>query len=139
MLSTLLLLASLGMHPMAMPQSGGPCGASAHCIVFTWTDTANPAKCNASSTPSCTLTYSLFAGTTSGGENYTTPVATGISSLTYTLPVTLTTNPQTGYYTLEAVITQGGITVTSAPSGEAGPITFPGVPNAPASPSAVPH
>ena len=136
---TLIMLASLSMPLKAMPQTGNACGpAGGHCVVLTWTDTANPSHCNSSSVPACTLSYNVYQGTTSGGETYGSPVSAGLSADTATIPVTLATSSQTFYWTIEAVISQGGLVVNSAPSAEV-TATFPALPASPTGLAAVPH
>jgi hypothetical protein len=111
-----------------LAQTSASCGTGvAHCTTLTWIASATQG-----------VTYSVFRGTTSGGESATPLNSSPITALTYIDPVTLTSSPQTFFYFVEAVETSGTITANSLPSLEVS-ATFPGIPASPGTPSATPH
>lgn len=129
----LLLFLATSATPQAgririFAQTGGACGTGvAHCTVLSW---------GASTTSG--VTYSVYRGTTSGGESAVAQNVSPITGLTYVDPITLTSNPQTFFYYVEAVETSSGIAANSVPSNEVS-VTFPGTPAAPGTASATPH
>ena len=81
--------------------SSCPVTSGLHTVALSWT---------ASTTSG--VTYNVYRGTTSGGENYSSPVATGITGTSFT---DCSVAPgQTYYYVIEAV----SGTTSSAPSSE---------------------
>jgi hypothetical protein len=81
--------------------SSCPVTSGLHTVALSWT---------ASTTSG--VTYNVYRATTSGGENYSSPLATGLTGTSFTdCTVAL---GQTYYYTTEAV----SGTTSSAPSGE---------------------
>ena len=91
----------LGVALLAALSFAAPARAqAAHQAVLGWT---------ASTTSG--VTYSVFRGTTAGGES-TTAIVTGLSALTYT--DTTVAGGTTYYYTVEAVLSG----VASVPSNE---------------------
>lgn len=121
-IQAILLAQSSRVHVFA--QTGSACGpAGGHCTVLTWTASASAAGCISP----CILEYNVHRGTAAGAEGSAPINASLISGLTYTDPVTLTSNSQTFFYTVEVVETSGGITDNSGPSNEVS-VTFPGLP-----------
>lgn len=126
--AVLLLAIPAFAHVGILAQTGGACGASAHCTVLAWT---------ASTTTGAT--YNVFRGTTSGGESTIPLNAAPLTVLTYTDPVTLTSSTQTIFYCVEAVETTSGVTASSACSAAEVSVTFPGTPSSPSGVTGTPH
>jgi hypothetical protein len=134
-----VLLALDFEHPPAIlfasplpPQATQPCGTGVtHCTVLDWAASPSAASC----TSPCTFGYNAFRGTASGAESATPLNSTLISGLSYIDPITLTSNPQSFYYVVQAVETSQGVTASSVNSNEVSD-TFPGIPSAPATPTA---
>jgi len=101
-------------------------GGGSHSATLSWTASTSASSCVAP----CAFGYNVFRGTATGTESATPINSTVISGLTYTDPITLTPNPQSFFYTVEAVETSGGVVASSVPSNEVS-ATFPGVPAAP--------
>ena len=98
--------------------------ATPHGTSLSWTATTTVCT-----SPCTSITYNVYRGTTSGGEDLTTPInSSPITGTTYTdSSVTLGT---TYYYVVEAVEAWTGSPLVSAPSNEAS-VTFPQAPAAP--------
>lgn len=92
-----------------------------HGESLTWSESGCP-----------TCTFNVYRGTTAGGENYTTPIAKGVTTATY-LDQSGTAGV-TYFYTVTAV----NGTIESAPSNEASGV-FPTVPSSPSSLTATPQ
>lgn len=105
--------------------------ATAHSVNLTWS--ASTTVCTS---PCTAITYSVFRGTTAGGENYSAPIASGLSVLSFS-----DTNVSLGatyYYTVEAVEAWTGAPLASAPSNEAS-ATFPQAPTPPSGLAGTPN
>jgi hypothetical protein len=131
-LSATVALSSPRREMHATSQAGSICGTGvAHCVVLTWTASTSAAGC----VSPCAFGYNVYQGSATGAENLATPVnASLIIGISFTVPITLTANPQTFYFVVEAVETSGGVTASSVPSTEVS-TTFPGTPTPPVGPS----
>lgn len=117
----------------AAAQSGSVCSGSpnGHCAVLTWMATTT--VCTA---PCTSITYSVFRSATPGGEDYASPLASGLSTTTWTdLNVSL---GSTYYYTVEAVENWTGNPLVSSPSNETTAV-FPQQPSPASGLGNVPH
>ena len=112
-------------------QTGNTCGPSGgHCTLLSWTASTSAGACSPTATPPCTFSYNVFRGTVAGGESLTPINAAPVTGLTFTDPVTLTSSPQSFFYTVEAVETVGTVAASGANSNEVSD-SFPGTPSAP--------
>ena len=71
-------------------------GTTGHSIILSWVASTSAAMCLPTSTPACTLTYTVIEGTTPGGENPTPINTSPITTASYTIPVTMTSAPCNG-------------------------------------------
>ena len=108
-------------------------GATSYSAALSWTASTSAASC----TSPCTFGYNVYRGTTSGGENLTTPLNSSVVTGT-TYSDTTVALGNTYYYVVQAVETTGGLTLTSASSNEAS-VTFPAAPAAPTALTATPQ
>lgn len=123
--------------PVAQP--GTACGTGVtHCVVLSWTASTSAAACLTTGTPPCTFGYNVFRGTATGAEGSIPLNASLVTGATFTDPITLTSSPQTFFYTVVGVETVNGVTVISTPSNEAS-ASFPGIPTSPSGTTATPH
>ncbi len=121
----LFVLLALALLPLLAMVAQTSEAAPAHSVALSWT-----ASSTACVSPCTSITYDVFRGTTPGGENMTTPIATGIAGTTYS--DTAVTLGNTYYYVVEAVEAWTGSPLYSVPSNEAS-ATFPPAPLPPAS------
>lgn len=122
---------SLGIAVRILAQTGNACGpAGGHCTVLSWSASSSAAACSPTATPPCTFAYNVFRGIAAGAESVTPINSVPISGLTFTDPVTLTTSPQSFFYTVQAVETVGTVAASSPNSNEVSD-SFPGTPSAP--------
>lgn len=132
---------NLSQHrlPAALAQSGSACPTGiSHCVSLSWTASTSASCLSATTNPCSSFGYNVFRGTATGAESAIALNTAPITGTTFTDPITLTSNPQTFFYTVQAVETSGGISVSSSPSNEAS-ANFPGIPTSPSGATAVPH
>ena len=99
-------------------------GTTGHSIILSWVASTSAAMCLPTSTPACTLTYTVIEGTTPGGENPTPINTSPITTASYTIPVTMTSAPQTFYFKVTAVETTGSLVQVATDPTEVS-VTFP--------------
>lgn len=103
----------------AVALAGAP--GSNHGVTLTWAESGCP-----------TCTFNVYRGTAPGAENYSAPIASGVSTAAY-LDQSGTAGT-TYYYTVTAVLNK----IESTPSNEVS-VPFPTVPPSPSSLTATPQ